>query len=102
MEDVRARGDGLSLERLRLEASGHLPGDGSGQPIGHRRLHGLAAAERREAYVPVLAGVLRAAGGRDVRRALRRYEQQRDRKRQREAQQRGGEYSSHVVTSFFC
>ena len=38
----------------------------------------------------------------DVRRALRRYEQQRDRKRQREAQKRGGEYSSHVVTSFFC
>ena len=93
LEDIRACGDRLRPQRLGREGRGHLGGHDAGQPVGHRRLDELAAADGRDGG--------RCRHGRDGlhRRLLGRTERDhepRDHEREHHEQQRQQENFAHV------
>jgi len=101
LEDIRARGDRLRPQRLGREGRGHLGGHDAGQPVGHRRLDELAAAERRDGRLAVGRDGGRRRHGRDglhrrLRREAERDHEPRDHEREHHEQQRQQENFAHV------
>ena len=60
VEGIASKGNGLSLQRLRVEGGGHLPGKSHGQIFRHAHLHYLSIPQQAQRHVLVGEG---ASGG---------------------------------------